>query len=320
MTFTTMVETPPWRRLRSMPLLWWWLYSSSRAVVVVDAFAPPRHTPVQRVHDSTVCHMMNQHHPNNNIYSNANQNQNIIDIDGNDHDTAIDTTTDSRSSSRATWSVTDDWNQLSTSDRINYDYGVAGTDDDRPLEPPTTVLNSIDQVTLAALRMQNFGMSASPTTVLSKEDEWIQNSIQQIMVVGTDDDPDDRSSLLDTATTTAAAALDTEQFLEDMGDQIARLVRCQEESHASNNNDNDASQSSLLLDECELFDDAAPGTVSTTTDRQGKSSFQRVELLLSSSSSSSNSSSSKNEVPIWMKDGEFGTRIKNVGVRICISL
>ncbi len=183
-----------------------------------------------------------------------------MNVDGNDDTTTIDTTGSS-------WSVTDDWNQLSQSDHINYDYG--GTDNDQPM-----VLNSIDQVTLAALRMQNFGMSA-PTIILSEEDEWIQNSIQQIMVVGESGphhDHDDRTRNDRSSPPDTTVALNTDQFLEEMGDQIARLVRCrqEEEPHA---NANDGSLGLPLLDECELFEDAQVSTTSTTTDRQGKSSY-----------------------------------------------
>ena len=197
------------------------------------------------------------------------------------------------SSSDSSWSVTDNWNQLSQSDNINYNYG--GTDNDTG---DIVVLNSIDQVTLAALRMQNFGMSSNTVTAtMSEEEIWIQNSIQQIMVMDdTHDDEDDMSttkihrSVDDTSMGTnvdiAAATLNTEQFLDEMGKEIAMLVRC-------NDNDKNSPGGLLFMDECEILDDAE-FTASTTTDKQGKSSYERVELL-------------QDGVPIWMKDGEFGT-------------
>jgi hypothetical protein len=188
--------------------------------------------------------------------------------------------------------VTDDWTQLSQCDNINYNYGSTDNDTGEIL-----ILNSIDQVTLAALRMQNFGMSSSSLMELSDEDIWVQNSIQQIMLdTDTDTNADiesdermkksvnrDTGSTIDITTGT----LNTENFLDDMGKEIAMLVRCNE-----NSNSNNQEPGLLFMDECELLDDSE-FTASTTTDKQGKSSYERVEL--------------HNGVPIWMKDGEFGT-------------
>lgn len=202
-------------------------------------------------------------------------------------------TGDSSSNSGSFWSVTDDWNRLSQSDNINYNYG---NNDDNDLGGEIVVLNSIDQVTLAALRMQNFGMSSTSSTIppLTEEEIWIQNSIQQIMVI--DPENDDRSDdvtinnmntkemeHIDITSTT----LNTEQFLDDMGKEIAMLVRCNE-----NNDMSLMTTTSLFMDECEILDDSE-FAASITTDRQGKSSYERVEL--------------HNGTPIWMKDGEFGT-------------
>ena len=217
---------------------------------------------------------------------------------GNDNEdsgtTGSSSSSSTSSSSGSSWSVTDNWNQLSQSDNINYNYG--GTDNDTG---DIVVLNSIDQVTLAALRMQNFGMSSNTVTAtMSEEEMWIQNSIQQIMVMDDthEDDDNDVSTTkihrsvddtsMGTNVDTAAATLNTEHFFDEMGKEIAMLVRC-------NDKDKNSPGGLLFMDECEILDDAE-FTASTTTDKQGKSSYERVELL-------------QDGVPIWMKDGEFGT-------------
>jgi hypothetical protein len=213
--------------------------------------------------------------------------------------TAISTATASAGSTTdRTWSVTDDWTQLSQCDNINYNYGSTDNDTGEIL-----ILNSIDQVTLAALRMQNFGMSSSSSSLmeLSEEDIWVQNSIQQIML---DTDTETNVDLvtdvlmkesvnqnMGSTIDITAGTLNTDSFLDDMGKEIAMLVRCNENSN-SNSNSNHKGPGLLFMDECELLDDSE-FTASTTTDKQGKSSYERVEL--------------HNGVPIWMKDGEFGT-------------
>lgn len=126
---------------------------------------------------------------------------------------------DSKVRGSSSWSVTDNWNQLSRSDHINYDNDDEGGN--------TMMLNSIDQATLAALRMQNFGMSPSPQPVLSKEDLWIQNSIEKIVST------DSFEINADSAAVTSAEtfdALDTERFLDDLGNEIALVVRCNDQA------------------------------------------------------------------------------------------
>jgi hypothetical protein len=171
------------------------------------------------------------------------------------------------------WSVTDDWNRLSQSDNISYDYGIE-SDTSSSSNGTLMVLNSNDLVTLAALRMQNYGMSSTTLNPFTEEEIWIQNSIQQIVCdkegvpsIHTNDD-----------------LLNTDQFLDDMGHDIAMLIRC------SNGN---KSGSTLFMDECEILDDHASSShTSMTTDQQGISSHKRVEL--------------HNNTPIYMKDGDFG--------------
>ena len=201
------------------------------------------------------------------------------------------TTGNSSSNSGSSWSVTDNWNRLSQSDNINYNYGSNDNDTGE-----IVVLNSIDQVTLAALRMQNFGMSTS-STPLTEEEIWIQDSIQQIMVVDEDAESNDtattnmksKNELETIDAITSSVTLNTEQFLDDMGKEIAMLVRCNENSQ--NVNFDTKTSAFLFMDECEILDDSE-FAASTMTDKQGKSSYERVELY--------------NGTPIWMKDGEFG--------------
>ena len=114
---------------------------------------------------------------------------------------------------RPSWSVTDNWNQLSQSDNINYDNSDGSS--------TTVMLNSIDQATLAALRMQNFGMSSAPQPVLSEEDLWIQNSIEQIV---------SSDSNLETNTDSEIDLLDANRFLDDLGNEIAFVVRCNDQA------------------------------------------------------------------------------------------
>jgi hypothetical protein len=193
-------------------------------------------------------------------------------------------------STGSTWSVTDNWNRLSQSDNINYNYG-----EDDGGDISTRVLNSIDQVTIAALRMQNFGMATNSLgPPMTSEEIWIQKSIQQIV---TDDESNHDNRNEGTGPNHPIGTLNTEQFLEDMGNDIAKLIRCNEnknDSTASISNNNNDHTSSLFMDECEIVDDFAPSdSASATTDKQGKSSYERVDV--------------HNGVPIWMKDGEFGT-------------
>jgi hypothetical protein len=113
----------------------------------------------------------------------------------------------------SSWSVSDNWNQLSRSDHINYDNNDLGGS--------TMMLNSIDQATLAALRMQNFGMSPSTQPVLSQEDLWIQNSIEKIV---------SNDGLEMDADVGEIDTLDTERFLDDLGNEIALVVRCNDQA------------------------------------------------------------------------------------------
>jgi hypothetical protein len=97
------------------------------------------------------------------------------------------------------WSVTDNWNRLSTeNEEIN-----------------TNHLLNADQTTLAALRMQNFGMNpAAPEQ--SPEDQWLNHVIEHIVTdEGADEEP----------------ALHAESFVDDIGREIALLVRCNENPH-----------------------------------------------------------------------------------------
>jgi hypothetical protein len=207
----------------------------------------------------------------NNDDSESKDQYHAYDVD-NDR-TQIDSSTNRRGSSG--WSVTDNWNGLSQIDNINYDY-VGDTDlTSGGTNSNHMVLNSIDQVTLAALRMQNFGMSSTTLKPFSEEEVWIQNSIQQIV-----SDMD-----ADVSLPTNEDTLDSDQFLDDMGNDIAMLIRC---------TNDDKIGSTLFVDECEILDNhVSSSSTSTTTDQQGTSSYKRVELY--------------NNTPIYMKDGEFGT-------------
>jgi hypothetical protein len=57
----------------------------------------------------------------------------------------------------------------------------------------------------------------------------------------------------------------------------------------------DPTLGAMLLDECEILDDDGGSSLkaSATTDRQGRSSHEKVELY--------------RNVPIWLRDGDFGT-------------
>jgi hypothetical protein len=126
---------------------------------------------------------------------------------------------DNRVRGSPSWSVTDNWNRLSRSDHINYD----NNDEDGNM----MMLNSIDQATLAALRMQNFGMSSSPLPVLSKEDLWIQNSINKILSTDSLETNADSSSV---SSDEYIDTFDTERFLDDLGNEIALVVRCNDKA------------------------------------------------------------------------------------------
>jgi hypothetical protein len=114
---------------------------------------------------------------------------------------------------------------LSQSDHINYQYNHQ--EDEDGSSSSTMLLSSIDQATLAALRMQNFGMSSSSSTPLTAEDQWLQKSIEQIL-------SDEPVYLHDGSTSQNIDALENaKQWSDDMGNEIAVLVRCNEQA-ASN--------------------------------------------------------------------------------------
>lgn len=104
------------------------------------------------------------------------------------------------------WSVTDDWDKLS-------DANHSPNSDD--------VLSTMDAASLAALRMQNFGMSVFTRGTLSKEDEWLEKTIDDILTSTSADDV--------TVDVAGKDTLDTDRFLDSMGDEIAMLVRCNED-------------------------------------------------------------------------------------------
>lgn len=105
------------------------------------------------------------------------------------------------------WSATDNWNRLSKDNQ----------------EINTNHLLIADQITLAALRMQNFGMNpAAPE--LSKEDQWLRHVIEHI-VTDDEEEVDTKPSSVDKHTTR------TETFSDDMGREIALLVRCNQNPH-----------------------------------------------------------------------------------------
>jgi ferredoxin len=94
------------------------------------------------------------------------------------------------------WSATDDWNNLSSENPDNgrQDYAV-----------------DQDFAQREAIRMQNWDLDSLDPTALSPEDAWLQDAIETV--------------LLD-STITPEERLDTQDFLEDMGREIALLVRC----------------------------------------------------------------------------------------------
>jgi hypothetical protein len=79
----------------------------------------------------------------------------------------------------------------------------------------------LDHTTLAALRMQNYGMNPEPANAATPEEEWMYDVIGQIV----SDDPESESP---TDTSSSSGGLHTERFLDDMGREIAMLVRCNE--------------------------------------------------------------------------------------------
>jgi len=68
--------------------------------------------------------------------------------------------------------------------------------------------------------------------------------------------------------------------------------------------DDDILASQNMLDECEILEESLAATtsqVSMTTDRQGKSSHERVELVPGRTNTN---------VPLWVQDGDFGTCVR----------
>ena len=128
---------------------------------------------------------------------------------------SADDSTESLSSSSSSWSVTDNWNQLSN---------------DAPTQhSQNDVYSTMDAAAIAALRMQNFGMNVRTRGQLSPEEEWLDHAIDGILtptttVVGDDQEHNHMST--DTTTTTP---LDTDRFLDSMSDEIALLIRCNQE-------------------------------------------------------------------------------------------
>lgn len=61
-----------------------------------------------------------------------------------------------------------------------------------------------------------------------------------------------------------------------------------------------------ILDECAFLDDEILDEGTKFTDRQGKSSYERVELIPAKNTP---------EIPLWMQDGEFGTSSKITACR-----
>jgi NAD-dependent dihydropyrimidine dehydrogenase PreA subunit len=54
-----------------------------------------------------------------------------------------------------------------------------------------------------------------------------------------------------------------------------------------------------IMDECEIVEEYAGGEISLTTDRQGKSSHERVELVPMPRDAKTK------ETPVWLRDGDF---------------
>lgn len=113
------------------------------------------------------------------------------------------------------WSVTDNWTRLSKAD---------GTQQD---DSHHHLINA-DQTTLAALRMQNFGMNPAPPE-LSKEDQWLNDAIEHIVTENVDEV--DATLLAKSSSSSSDASVHSESFSDDMGREIALLVRCNENPH-----------------------------------------------------------------------------------------
>jgi hypothetical protein len=135
--------------------------------------------------------------------------------------TDMPSSSSSSSSSSSKWSPVDDWNRLSS--EINR--GPDGA----------TILNQ-DLAQQAARAMEQ-GMTAMndpqdlPSQESAAEHAWLKDKLDDILTFSgepnDDDDDEDQEAGYNTLTPTEKLdGLDTEQFVDDMGREIALLVRC----------------------------------------------------------------------------------------------
>jgi hypothetical protein len=124
----------------------------------------------------------------------------------------------SSSSSSSRWSPIDDWNQLSSESSHNR------------VPDSGTIMNQ-DLAQKAARAMEQ-GMATTAGDLQTKESleehAWLKDTLDNILTVSEEDNDDDDDQDQDsrTGSTEKLDGLDKERFVDDMGREIALLVRC----------------------------------------------------------------------------------------------